>query len=93
MHQTVLVVETAVRAADPAPDVRATAAWGLYLHGVSSLLAGLLLWWAWRRVAEVRPVVLPLDVSVADAVGIPELESEPRPHLGLSGRVDAPRRW
>lgn len=93
VHQTVLVVQVVARATDPAPDVRATAAWGLYLLGVSSLLAGPLLWWAWRRVAEVRPVVLPLDVSAAAAVGVPELESEPGPHLGLSGVVEPPRRW
>lgn len=92
-HQTLLVADMVARATSDSDDLRRSAAFVFFLLGVTSILLGMLLWWAWRRVADVRPVVLHLDATVAEAVGIPELESQPRPHLGLSGQVEPPRRW
>ncbi|GCD21898.1 hypothetical protein ACFO3K_02130 [Cellulomonas algicola] len=92
-HQALLVGDMVVRATSDSEELRKSAAFVFFLLGVTSILFGLLVWWAWRRVVEVRPVVLPLDATVAEAVGIPELESTPRPHLSLTGQVELPRRW
>lgn len=92
-HQALLVADMMARVTSDSDDLRKSAAWLFFLLGVTSILAGMLLWWAWRRVVEVRPVVLPIDATVAEAVGVSELESAPRPHLGLSGQVELPRRW
>ena len=92
-HQGALVVDVVHRALSDDPRTRASAAFGLFLLGVTSIGLGLLVVSLWRRSAAARPVVVPIDASIAEAVRIPELDAAPRDHLGLHGHVEPPQRW
>lgn len=93
VHQGVLLADVVARGGAAEPTRHASAALGLVVLVVTSVALAALLWWAWQRVAAVRPVVLPLDATVGEAVGIPELDPSARAHLSLTGQVDVPRRW
>ena len=56
-------------------------------------LGGVVLGRLWRWSFAARPVVQSLDPTPGEVYGIPELDEPPRRHVGLSGDVQAPRRW
>jgi len=54
-------------------------------------------WWAvrlWRRSFAARPVVLAVDATYAEQVGVPGLDDPaPARHRSLSGEQELPPRW
>jgi len=75
------------------PQLHAAAGLIFFMLGLYTIGAAAALWWAWRRSYRTRPVVLPLDAGPGAAMGVPELDAPPRPHLGLNGEVPPPQRW
>lgn len=47
----------------------------------------------WRRARAARPVTLRADAGWGERRGVPELDAPPRPHRGLSGEEEPPKRW
>lgn len=47
----------------------------------------------WRRVGDLRPVVLPVDAGSGALQGSPERDAADGHHRSLSGEVEPPTRW
>lgn len=74
-------------------STHATAAWIFFWLALETILLVTVAVWQWRRWLAVRPAVLPVNATRAAAAGVPQLDEPSGPHVGLSGRVDPPRRW
>lgn len=89
-------VVAAVRADDP--QVNASAAWWFFQLGLYLVVASWAVGRAWRRSFAARPYTQTLDDLGAArptpaAQGVPTLDDAAGRHLGLSGRLEPPRRW
>ncbi|KQR16213.1 hypothetical protein ASF78_01990 [Cellulomonas sp. Leaf334] len=47
----------------------------------------------WRRVGDLRPVVLPVDAGAGALQGAPERDAADGHHRSLSGELEPPTRW
>jgi hypothetical protein len=57
------------------------------------LLAWFVLGRLWRRVGDLRPVILPVEAGAGALRGAPEQDAAEGRHLSLSGDVEPPTRW
>lgn len=60
---------------------------------VVGVLAWVVLGRLWRRVGDLRPVVLPVDAGAGALQGAPERDAADGHHQSLSGEVAPPTRW
>jgi hypothetical protein len=47
----------------------------------------------WRRIADLRPLTLPVDAGLGALRGAPEDDPAPGRHLTLGGEIEGPTRW
>jgi hypothetical protein len=88
-----LVLEVVARHRATEPQTRASAGFAFFVLGVHVLVSLLVLVPVWRRSYRLRPVVLPVDATHGQQVGVPELDETSGPHVGLTGQVPPPTRW
>lgn len=60
---------------------------------VVCVLAWFVLGRLWRRVGDLRPVVLPVGAGTGALQGSPERDAGEGHHRSLSGEVEPPTRW
>ena len=90
----VLATELVSRALSDDPSTHASAAFVFFQLGLYSILAGVALWFTWRRSFRARPVVLAHDAQPGTVMGVPELDAPAGRHSTLSGNAEPPpRRW
>lgn len=87
-----LMVELLTRAGGEG-QTRASAGMVFFILAVHLVIATAVLVPVWRRSYRLRPVVLHVDASHAERIGVPELDEPAGPHRGLSGQVPPPTRW
>lgn len=61
--------------------------------GVLCVLGWLVLGRLWRRVADLRPLTLPVDAGLGALRGAPQDDPAPGRHLTLGGEIEGPTRW
>lgn len=89
----VLMLVNLVGFARMSGDAHKVAAWWFFQLGLYTIVATMVVWWAWRRSWNARPVVLKHDAGPGTTIGVPELDAPPRDHLSIRGDQPPPRRW
>ena len=75
-------------------DSRRSAALVFLFLGLYTIVAGWALFRVWRRSFAARPVVLAVDATHAEQIGVPGLDDlPPGRHRSLSGEQELPQRW